>query len=248
MPTNLFNLSPAPTTGQGAFGAVPGQLGLPNPAGDLAAQLPGLPQMNEAASGDVLAKLGGTLSPGTLHALQNAQATFGVNSGMPGSGLSWNSLYGNIAGAAENQQQQGLQDYGNLTGAVSSTQTVNPALQNEIATQNSLNGAAPDPTKAASYAEQLYNKYLNSMGGGGGHVSNLPGNLLQPGGFAGMFGGTPAPATPAAPVSSASDGGYGASYSQPWTDPGGYDYNSGENYNATPSGWDSSLFDESAYG
>jgi hypothetical protein len=158
-------LNPAPQTGQGKFGMVPGVLSLPQPANDLAAQLPGLPQMNKDASSALLSKLGGVLSPGTQNALQNAAATYGTASGMPGAGLDWNSLYGNIAGASEAQQQQGLQDYGNLTGAVSSTQTVTPALQSEIAAQNALNSAAPNPADSASYSQQLFNQYLAAMSG-----------------------------------------------------------------------------------
>lgn len=167
MATPAFSLTPAPTTGQGAFGAVPGNVTNP---------ISNAPALNDAAGGDILSKLGGTLSPGTMNALQNAQATFGQTSGMPGAGLSWNSLYGNIAGASENQQQQGLTDYNAITG---------PAFQTGLAEQNAVNAAAPDPTQAASYAEQLFNKYLASMGGGHGGVSGLPQNLLQPGGFGG---------------------------------------------------------------
>lgn len=156
----LFSLTPQPgvgATGAAApFGAVPGVLG--NPIGNA-------PALNQAAGADIMAQLGGQLSPGTINALHDASATFGVSSGMPGSNLSWNSLYGNIAGAAERQQQQGLQSYGALTG---------PAFQTGIAEQNALNAAAPNPTAAASHAEQLYNQYLGALGGGG-HVT-YPGN------------------------------------------------------------------------
>lgn len=164
-----FNLNPQPTTGNGPFGAVPGQLGLPDPAGDLAHQIPGLSNLNSAASSGILGKLNGQLSPGTLNALKNASAQFGVSSGMPGSGLSSNSFLGNVAGASEAQQTAGVQQYNSFVPTVSGTQTVNPALQNEIATQNSLNAAAPDPTQAASYAKQLFDQYLSSMRGGGGN-------------------------------------------------------------------------------
>lgn len=171
-----FNLYPGPQSGSGAFGAVPGNLGLPNPAGDLGAQIPGLGRINSAASGDILSKLDGTLSAGTEHALANAAATYGVTSGMPGSGLSWNSLYGNIAGASEGQQQQGLQDYSNFIPTVSGTQTVPPALQTEIAGTNASNAAAPNPSASASYSQQLFDQYLNQMKGpaGGGDLFGSP--------------------------------------------------------------------------
>ena len=208
-------LNPTPQAGQGAFGMVPGVLPTPQPAADLALQLPGLPQLNQTASTDLQSKLGGTLSPGTLNALQNASATYGVGSGMPGSQLSWNSLYGNIAGASEAQQREGLADYGPFVGAVSSTQTVSPTLQTEIAGQNALNAAAPNPAQAASYSKQLFDQYLQQMKGpGGGTVTGMPTSLF------------PMNSNPAASVlqstrglgTPATAGGYGAGY-----DGSGYD-------------------------
>jgi hypothetical protein len=178
-----FNLNPQPTSGQGPHGAVPGQLGLPNPAADLAGQIPGLSSLNSAASSGIAGKLRGELSPGTLNALKNASAQFGVSSGMPGSGLSSNAFLGNVAGASEAQQAAGIQEYNSFIPTVSGTQTVSPALQNEIATQNSLNAAAPDPTQAASYAMQLFNMYLQQMGrgsGGGGGASRYGGGMAIP--------------------------------------------------------------------
>lgn len=163
-----FSINPGPQSGNGPFGSVPGPLGLPDPAGDLAKQVPNLPALNSAASAGILGKLNGQLSPGTLNALKNASAQFGVSSGMPGSGLSSNQFLGNVAGASEAQQTAGIQQYNSTIPVISGTQTVNPALQNEIATQNSLNAAAPDPTQAASYAKQLFDQYLSSMRGGGG--------------------------------------------------------------------------------
>lgn len=171
-PSARFNLNPTPQAGTGPFGTVPGPLGLPDPYGDISHVVPGLPAMNNSASSAILSKLNGQLSPGTLNALKNAQATFGVQSGMPGSGLSWNSLFGNIAGASEAQQAQGLEQYRGFIPTVAGTQTVNPALQNEIATQNAVDAAAPNPAEAQSYAASLFNRYLNQMRGPGGGTSN----------------------------------------------------------------------------
>lgn len=167
--SSAYNLIPTPTQGSGtAYGSVPGVLGLPNPAGDLSVQIPGLTNLNKTASGDILANLEGTLSPGTQKALQNASATFGVQSGMPDSGLSWNQLYGNIAGASESQQQQGLQELNPFLTQTSGTQTVSPALQTQIAATNASNLAAPSPTAAASYSQQLFDQYLQQMKGPAG--------------------------------------------------------------------------------
>lgn len=163
-----YNLNPAPQYGAGAFGAVPGPIGMPNPAGSLGAQIPNLGALNTAASGDILSQLGGTLSAGTQNALHNAAATMGVTSGMPGSGLSWNSLYGNIAGASEMQQKQGLSEYNSFIPTVSGTQTVSPNLQTEIAGTNASNAAAPNPQASASYAQQLFDQYLQQLRGPAG--------------------------------------------------------------------------------
>lgn len=162
-----FNLNPAPTSGVGPFGAVPGQLGLPDPMGDLTKALPGLPKVNEAATGVLMSQLNGELSPQTVNAIQDAAARFGVSSGMPGSGLAWNRALRDLGLSVEGQQQKGLQNYGPFIGTVSGTQTLNPGLQAEIANTNAINAAAPDPTKAASYAQMLFQQYLQSIGGGG---------------------------------------------------------------------------------
>jgi hypothetical protein len=157
---------------------VPGVIGVPNPYQDLGNQIPNLSQINRAASNDILSNLDGTLSAGTENALKNASATYGAASGMPGSGLSWNSLYGNIAGASTGQQQTGMQEYDQFAPTVSGTQTVTPGLQTQIAGTNASNSAAPNPSMSASYSQQLFQQYLNSMNGpgGGGAFAGTPSN------------------------------------------------------------------------
>ena len=171
-----YNLNPQPQAGSGIYGSVPGSLSLPNPAGDLGANIPGLSTLNKTASSDILSNLEGKLSPATENALQNASATYGAASGMPGSGLSWNSLYGNIAGASTAEQQLGLQELNPFVSNTSGTQTVAPGLQTQIAGTNASNAASPNPGQSASYAEQLFNQYLNQMRGpgAGGSVSGNP--------------------------------------------------------------------------
>lgn len=182
-----MNINPTPQPGMGAFGMVPGALSAitpPNPAQDLAGVVPQLGQMNTAATGDVLGELSGDISPGTLAALRNAAATWGVGSGTGMGvngigGLAQNKLFGNVAGFAEGQIGKGLQNYSSLIPTISSTQTLSPALNlqgqqfnTEIAAQNALNAAAPSPQAAQSYAQKLFQQYMNSMrgpaGGGGG--------------------------------------------------------------------------------
>lgn len=141
-----FSNNPTPTSGQGSQGLVPGQVANP---------IPNASTLNTTAGNDLLSKLSGTLSPGTQNALQNASAEWGISSGMgDGSGIGWNQLYGNIANASENQQQQGLTDYNQITG---------PSFQTNLAQNNANLAAAPDPSASASYAQQLYNEYLQQM-------------------------------------------------------------------------------------
>ena len=170
MPTNpySYNVNPAPTSGSGPFGLVPGATSLPNPSADLSGQIPGLSGLNSQAAQTIASKLGGSISPATMNALQNAAATFGVGSGMPGSGLALNKLFGNIAGFTENQAQQGLQDYNSFVPTVSGTQTVSPALQTSVSQSNAQLGAAPSPGASQLYAQQLFNQYLQAMRGPGG--------------------------------------------------------------------------------
>jgi len=161
--TGGFNLSPAPTSGQGAYGKVPGQLGLPDPAGDLASVYPNLSGTNEEVSNAILRQLRGELSPETVANIQDSAASFGVASGMPGSGLATSRGLRDIGLATEQVQQQGVQNYQSVLPTVSGTQTVSPAQQSEIALQNAINAAAPDPQAAAQQTQALFNDYLKQI-------------------------------------------------------------------------------------
>ncbi len=172
-----FNLSPGARGGQGAYGKVPGQLGLPNPAGDLAALYPNLSARTGAVSNLVGDELAGTVSGNTLNALGNAAAARGVTSGMPGvtpGSLGSNGLFANIAGYSENRQRQGLEDYLSSIAGISKTQTVSPELQTEIAGQNAVYNAAPDPEAAAKEQQALFDKYFNESKQSQGTQDNLP--------------------------------------------------------------------------
>lgn len=181
-----MNINPTPQAGMGAFGMVPGALSAitpPNPAQDLAAVAPNLSSLTGTATNDVLGELSGNISPGTLAALRNAAATWGVGSGTGMGvggigGLAQNQLFGNVAGFAENQIAKGLQGYNQTIPTISSTQTLSPALNlqgqqfnTEIAASNALNAAAPSPQAAQSYAQKLFQQYLNSMRGPAGGAS-----------------------------------------------------------------------------
>lgn len=169
--SNPFTLYPQPHTGQGAFGLVPGPLGVPGPYGDIDPAL---------VSGAVSSHLEGVLSPEEQAAIQDAGARFGVTSGMPGSGLARNRTVRDIGLATGQRQAQGLSEYNALVPGA--------AFKNEIASQNALNAAAPDPAQAASYAKSLFDQYLNSIRGAG-RIS--PAGGTTPGASIFNLGGAP---------------------------------------------------------
>jgi hypothetical protein len=136
----------------GAFGSNVKDVPMPNPFGDLSQIYPGLAAANAAVSGNISSQLAGELSPATQAAIQDASARFGVTSGMPGAGLARNRTVRDLGLTTEALQDQGLKNYLAAINQISATQTVNPALQTEINTQNSLNRAAPNPTDAAAFS------------------------------------------------------------------------------------------------
>ncbi len=169
MASYSYNPYPTPTEGSGTvFGKVPGATPLPQPAADLATAAPGIAGLPGTIAKTLSDKLGGQISSGTQAALQDAAARYGLNVGQPGmSPLAYHNLFGNIAGFAENQANQAIQQYGPFAGAVSQTSTVNPALQAKIAADNALQAAAPSPAAAQSHAENLFASYLASVRGPG---------------------------------------------------------------------------------
>jgi len=151
MPTGLL---PASTPPRSAYGSVPAPIGIPpNLFTQLSGAVPGF-SANTAGTGDVIrSQLAGNVSPMTLNALKTGAAQFGISSGMPGSGLETNQLFGNIAGFSEGQQQKGVQNYLSEVGALGPTMT-NPNLAAEISARNAELAAAPDPKLAAEQAFQ----------------------------------------------------------------------------------------------
>lgn len=173
------------TTGGGnghtAFGTVPGPISVaPNKFSQVQNSIPGFNNLTSGTSNVIGSELSGQVSPNTLNALRTAAAQWGVNSGMPGSGLQQNNLFGNIAGYSEKRQHQGLEDYLGTLSTVGNTMT-DPALATEVSNRNALFAAAPDPQKAAQQqlAEwmQKFNLTRSSNYGGG------------PGGGTGVYSG-----------------------------------------------------------
>lgn len=152
-----YSTTPPPRT---AYGQVPGPIGVPpSTFAQLSGALPNFTR-NLGTSGNVIgSQLAGDVSPQTLNALKAGAAQFGVASGMPGSGLEQNQLFGNIAGFSEAQQQKGLQNLLAQAGTFAPTMT-NPNLAAEIAARNADLAAAPDPKLAA---EQSFQDWLRGF-------------------------------------------------------------------------------------
>ena len=137
--------TPAPRT---AFGTVPGPISVPsNVFTQLSGAVPNFGGITKGSSDVIGSELSGAVSPATMNALKTAAAQFGVQSGMPGSGLEANQLFGNIAGYSEQRQRQGVQDYLSEVGALGRTMT-DPGLAAEISARNADLEAAPDPRLA----------------------------------------------------------------------------------------------------
>jgi len=130
------------------FGTVPGPIAVPpNTFSQVSGAIPNFASLTKGTSDVIGSELSGQVSDATMKALENAAATYGVASGMPGSGLQKNSLFANIAGFSEAQQRKGLEDYLGTTSALSRTMT-DPGLAADIASRNANLAAAPDPDLA----------------------------------------------------------------------------------------------------
>jgi hypothetical protein len=184
-PTTTPAASSAPRSGNGPFGLVPGPLGDISDIAynDLLKRLPGLADSTAQASGNVLSKLRGQLSPETQAAIQDKSAAFGLLSGMPGGQMNRFRTARDLGLATEGLQSQGLQELGGLVG-IGRGMNVSPETQIGARERDLNLAAAPDPAAQASYAKSLFDQYLNSLsrggrspaGGGGG---NDFGNILK---------------------------------------------------------------------
>lgn len=182
-----YNINPGTQSGSGKFGSVPGVIQAPPSIYDqLKENVPNYTSLTSGASGAVGNELAGRLSPEAINLIQNKSASMGVGAGMPGSGFSNNQYLASLGLSSEDLVHQGIGDYNNLTGTLGSTQQ-NPNTLVDVATQNAIDAAAPNPAAAESYAESLFNKY---MGQANPTPAKQPygGNYFTPAG-----GGSPMP-------------------------------------------------------
>ena len=194
-----YNLNPAPQAGKGAYGSVPGAIGIPPSVyQEIEALYPGIAGLT-AGSGDVIkSQQAGQISPQTMSNIANVAASRGVALGQPNSDIANMIGMGITGSTSEGLQQAGVSNYQNFLAGLGSTQ-ISPQLTAEIASQNALYAAAPDPAQAAAAQIALLNKYANpasgTMGGGGmrynpaGNIGLGYGNGYSGFGGIGSFGG-----------------------------------------------------------
>lgn len=211
-----YNYNPSPQTYDSVYGGIPGAVGLPDPFADLSGVYPGLKDTNTTAASAISKQLGGQLSPGTINLLQDQGAQWGVASGMPGSGLARSRTARDLGLTSEGLVNQGLSNYAKLISTISGTQTVNPALQSSIAERNATINSAPNPRASQSYAQQLFNQYLQGLKGPGGGTSGYSSPAGGTGVMSGLVGGTPS--MPMSPIGGGLAGQIGPPYtsSSPW--------------------------------
>lgn len=199
-----YNINPTPTGGQGAYGLVPGNIDIPpstwQQVGSVA---PGL-QNTSQLTNNIMSELQGDINPQALKNMQDAAASYGVSSGMPGSNaipgtLAFNKNLRNIGLDTMAIQRQGQQDYLSALQGIGGTQTPQ-GLAAEIAAHNAQMRAAPDPQAAAQQQLANYWAALNALRGPGGGTG---GQLGAPSSGTGALapqvpfaGGTPSPGVP----------------------------------------------------
>jgi len=186
MPTDLpFNLNAPGRTGQGPYGLVPGNIGLPPVYNDVAGVFPNLSGNLAQFSRNVGSALRGELSDPTIAMLQNTAAQFGIGQGTPLSPFSGAAGLRHVARATEEQQARGANELLSALPTIARTLTVQPETQLNVADRNATLNAAPDPAKAAAEAQRLFDLYMAKLmgrtgggvqfgGGGGGGSSRGP--------------------------------------------------------------------------
>lgn len=179
MPPFNYNINPSPQFGNGAFGLVPGPIGIPpNRYEGIQSIYPNLSRLTGGAGDVIQHEIAGELSPETINSIQDEAARFGIKSGMPLSGFAGNRGLRNLGINVDQRQRQGVQDYNSMLGSLAPL-TTDPNLAAEIAARNATMNAAPNPEAAARAQMDAYMRALEAAAararGPGGGNGNMPG-------------------------------------------------------------------------
>lgn len=183
-----YNLSPAPSLGRGAYGLVPGQIGVPpNRYEGIQSIYPNLSRLTGGAGDVIQHEIAGELSPETVNSIQDEAARFGIKSGMPLSGFAGNRGLRNLGLNVGQTQRQGVQDYNSMLSSLAPL-TTDPTLAAQIAASNAQLGAAPNPEANARAQLDAWMRAANMAaqagrgpGGGTGGYTNGPQTGTVPG-------------------------------------------------------------------
>jgi hypothetical protein len=163
-PPGSYNVNPSPQAGQGAYGKVPGPIGLPPSLYQQATgMVPGLASDVGSAASTIGSELTGAISPEWMKQIQHNNAAFGVNSGVPGSPFQTGNLLESLNLAPEQIIGAGMSHLSSLLGQVGGLQ-LDPGLQSQIGSRNAALASAPDPQAAAA---QMLHDFQTGIGYGG---------------------------------------------------------------------------------
>lgn len=157
--------SMSPTQQAATFGTKIAQIGAPPSIYDqLKENVPNYAGLTAASGANVANELSGRLSTGTENFLRDKAAALGINMGQPG-GTAGNTLTNqnflhSLGLTSEGLAHEGVGDYNQLINTAASQQQ-NPALLLDLAETNATNAAAPNPAAAQSYAQNLFQKYID---------------------------------------------------------------------------------------
>lgn len=177
-----YNLNPTPQTGSGAYGAVPGAIGLPeNIFQQVSALSPTLTSNTNQIGTNISQLLKGVVPTDVQNQIQNSAAQWGVASGMPGSGLAGNKSLRDLGLTSLQTQQTGLSDYMQFLSGVGNTLT-SPDLASSIASRNATMAAAPNPQQSTNLLLSLLNPQEDqgSTISWGGATGSGSGSLSDP--------------------------------------------------------------------
>ena len=157
-----YNTNPTATDWWPTWGGTPGQISAPPSEFDqLNENVPYFGAATSQSMGDINSMLSGQLSPSTTGNIWNEAASRGVALGQPNSPISNDIGLGLTGNTSEGLEQQGLGDYGSITSLLGSEQS-NPQMLADIAEQNAVTAAAPDPKAAGGYATWLEQQQLDA--------------------------------------------------------------------------------------
>jgi hypothetical protein len=157
-----YNTTPATQAGVGAYGTVPGATATPpstyEQISGITPQLSSLTNQNANLIGQ---QMKGVLPTDVIKKIQDMAASWGVSSGMPGSGLSQNLSLRDLGLTSLQEQQTGQTNYLNTLSGLGQQQ-LDPGLLTSLSQSNATLAAAPNPQAAADQQMMDYLMFLNA--------------------------------------------------------------------------------------